>query len=258
MRNFRLNVRKEPTEHDFMPTMDVLLLDGDDQRPMVIVVPGGGYVTVCDDEKTMMQYSAAGFHTAILNYSVVPHLFPEALIDLAGAVRLIREHAEEWHVSHVILCGFSAGGHLCASLATLWNNEELLGDTKGLRPDGCILLSAVLTKKLDHCRDFLDALAGREEYKDLVACDEMVSDETPPAFLYGTYEDQLGNYENSLYYAEALGRHKIPFELHIFPKGEHGAPWCDETIWSLPHNSGRNYHMIDLSIEWLNEIFIKK
>ncbi|MBO7451925.1 MAG: hypothetical protein J6U54_16395, partial [Clostridiales bacterium] len=119
------------------------------------------------------------------------------------------------------------------------------------------LLSAVLTRRLKHCRDFLDALAVRDEYKELVGCDEMVNEGTPPAFLCGTYEDQLGNFENSIYYAEALGRHNIPFELHIFPKGEHGPPWCDETIWSMEpsdRSTFRDYRMIDLSIEWINEM----
>lgn len=234
-------------------SLDLYLLDGDQPRPMVIVVPGGGYVTVCEDEKTAMQYTAAGFHAAVLKYSVVPHLFPEALFDLAEAVSFVRQNDK---VSKVVLCGFSAGGHLCANLATQWNNRELFGGRTDIRPDGTILLSAVLTKRLDHCRDFLDALAGKDEYKHLVACDDNVNDGTPPAFLYGTCEDQLGNFENALYYAQALGEHKIPFELHIFPKGDHGAPWCDETIWSLPPKESatrRNYRMIELSIEWINE-----
>jgi len=238
-------------------SMDLYLLDGDQARPIVIVVPGGGYVTVCEEEQTAMQYTAAGFHAAVLKYSVVPNLFPEALFDLAAAVSLTRQNSDSWKINKVVLSGFSAGGHLCANLATQWNNESLFGKRTDIRPDGTILLSAVLTKKLEHCRVFLDALAGKDEYESLVACDENVNDGTPPAFLYGTYEDQLGNFENALFYAQALGEHKIPFELHIFPKGEHGAPWCDETIWSLPPTESatrRDYRMIALSIEWINEV----
>lgn len=99
-------------------SLDLYLLDGVPARPMVIVVPGGGYVTVCDEEESAMQYSAAGFHAAVLKYSVVPHLFPEALFDLAEAVALMRKNLEEWKISKVVLCGYSAGGHLCANLAT--------------------------------------------------------------------------------------------------------------------------------------------
>lgn len=250
MRCFKTDIRQKAS-------MDLYLLDGEEKRPLVIVVPGGGYVTVCEDEMTALQYNAAGFHAAVLKYSVAPDLFPEGLYDLAEAISLARKNSEDWKVGKVIVCGHSAGGHLCANLATLWNDGRFFEKKDDHRPDGCILLSAVLTRRLKHCRDFLDALAVRDEYKELVGCDEMVNEGTPPAFLCGTYEDQLGNFENSIYYAEALGRHKIPFELHIFPKGEHGAPWCDETIWSMPpkdRSTFRDYRMIDLSIEWINEM----
>ncbi|MCR5617562.1 MAG: alpha/beta hydrolase [Clostridiales bacterium] len=250
MRCFTLNIRERAS-------MDLYFLEGAKKRPLVIVVPGGGYVTVCDEEKTAIKYNAAGYHAAVLRYSVAPDLFPEALFDLAEAVAAVRNNSDTWKTDKVFLCGFSAGGHLCANLATLWNRSSLFGDRQDIRPDGCILMSAVLTKKLDHCRDFLDKLAVKDGYKDLVACDMMVNEGTPPAFMCGTYEDSLGNFRNSFYYAEALGKYNIPFELHIFPKGEHGAPQYDDTIWSLPPDRKpvqRGYRMIDLSVEWINEM----
>ena len=64
MRYFQVNVRREPTEYGFMPTMELYLLEeGEKKRPMVLIVPGGGYTKVCvvaDGEKTAMQYNAAG------------------------------------------------------------------------------------------------------------------------------------------------------------------------------------------------------
>ncbi|MBP5223290.1 MAG: hypothetical protein J6Z35_09050, partial [Lachnospiraceae bacterium] len=77
---------------------------------------------------------------------------------------------------------------------------------------------------------------------------------TPPTFLYGTFEDRLANYENAFYYAEELGRNGIPFELHIFPRGGHGAPWCEEENWSKAPE-GRDYRQMKLSAEWLTELF---
>ena len=85
MRCFKTDIRERAS-------MDLYLLDGEDKRPLVIVVPGGGYVTVCDDEKTALQYNAAGFHAAVLKYSVAPDLFPEGLYDLAEAVSLARKN----------------------------------------------------------------------------------------------------------------------------------------------------------------------
>lgn len=263
MRCFQVNVRNEVTEYGFMPTLQLYLLDGQEPRPMVIVVPGGGYTMVCTDgEKTAMQYNAAGFHAAVLNYCVEPHCFPEPQRDLAAAIRVIREHAEEWnvHKDRIAVCGFSAGGHLCASLATLWNHENVFTaeeiNSELHKPNACILYSAILTTRLGHCKAFLSDYVGTEapENLELVACDAQVNPDTPPTFLYSTYEDKLTNVENGLYYGEALSKNNVPFELHIFPKGGHGAPWCDGVTWAKPP-TGRDYKALRLSVEWLVELF---
>ena len=218
MRNFNVNVKKNKTEYNFMPTLQMYLLDCREPRPMVIVVPGGGYTEVCKDgDKTVMQYNAAGFHAAVLNYSVEPHYFPEPQRNLAMAIRII-------HELH--------------------------------KPNACILYSAVLTTRLKHCETFLLGHVGQNNPENLLlaSCDVQVNPKTPPTFLYSTYEDKLTNIENVLYYGESLSKNKIPFELHIFPAGGHCAPWCDETTWAKPP-IGRDYRAIKLSIEWLIELF---
>ena len=84
MRSFQINVREKTTEYGFMPTLQLYLLDGQEKRPMVIVVPGGGYMTVSpDEEKTALQYNAAGFHAAVLNYCVDPQHSPNPQMNLA-------------------------------------------------------------------------------------------------------------------------------------------------------------------------------
>lgn len=263
MRSFQINIREKTTEYGFMPTLQLYLLDGQEKRPMVIVVPGGGYMTVSpDEEKTALQYNAAGFHAAVLNYCVDPHHFPNPQMDLAEAIRLIRENAEDWsvHREKIAICGFSAGGHLCASLSTLWNNESLFSQEEinaGLyKPNACILYSAILTTEVEHCKKFLCGHVGEEkkENLELAACDKQVNPQTPPTFIFGTYEDKLTTVENALYYAEALSKNQIPFEIHIFPKGGHGEPWCDEVTWGKAAE-GRDYRTIKLSVEWLMELF---
>jgi len=265
MRYFCVNVRKEPTEYGFMPTLQLYLVGENDRpRPIVVIVPGGGYITVCikeDGDKTALQHNASGFHAAVLNYSVKPHRFPEPQIDLALSVKLLRENAEEWGIDKnmIAVCGFSAGGHLCASLSTLWNNDNLfsLSDIRSeiFKPDASILCSAILTTKVPHYKDFLAAHVGDDPEKlKLVSCDEKVNEKTPPAFLYNTFEDQLTNVENVLYYAESLKKYNIPFELHVFPKGNHGEPWCDDLIWSKPAKS-RDCNYLKLSIDWMKELF---
>lgn len=149
-----------------------------------------------DVRKEVTEY---GFHAAVLNYCVEPHCFPEPQRDLAAAIRVIREHAEEWkvHKDRIAVCGFSAGGHLCASLATLWNHEkvftaeEIASELHKL--NACILYSAILTTRLGHCKAFLSDHVGQKnpENLELVACDAQVNSETPPSFLFSTYEDKL-------------------------------------------------------------------
>lgn len=258
MRYFQVDVRKEATEYGFMPTLQLYLVEEYDKpRPIVIIAPGGGYARILPDscgDRAALQYNAAGFHAAVLCYSVSPHHFPEPQKDLMLAIGLVREKAAEWGILEncVAVCGFSAGGHLCASVSTLWQRtgQELY------RPNAAILCFGILTTRLNHCRQFLESHAGsaEEETIKLVSCDEQVGPHTPPAFLYGTFEDKLANVENMLYYAEQLTRHKIPFEMHVLPKGEHGAAWCDDVIWAKSVR-GRDYNYIRLSVEWLRELF---
>ncbi len=257
MRYFQINVRENPTTHGFMPTLQLYLVENCDKiRPIVIIAPGGGYTTWSDSDRdrVALQYNAAGFHAAVLTYSVKPHCFPEPQQDLMAAIRLVREHAREWGImeSGIAICGFSAGGHLCASVSTLWHR---LGDEK-CRPNAAILCYGILTSKLNHCKMFLQdhVGSGDAEKLKLVSCDEQVSEQTPPTFLYNTFEDKLTNVENVLYYAESLKNHEIPFEMHVFRKGGHGSSWCDDTIWAT-HAQSRDTNFIYLSIEWLCELF---
>lgn len=92
----------------------------DRKRPAVIVCPGGGYMYCSEREATpiAMEYLAGGINAFILRYSCKPAVFPTALVQLATAVKLVREHAKEWNIDSekIIVVGFSAGGHLAASL----------------------------------------------------------------------------------------------------------------------------------------------
>lgn len=102
MRCFQVNVREKPTQYGFMPTLQLYLVEGGvGARPIVVIAPGGGYSTVCldsDGDRVALQYNAAGFHAAVLNYSVEPHHFPQPQQDMMSAIRLLRAHAKEWGI----------------------------------------------------------------------------------------------------------------------------------------------------------------
>ena len=105
----------------------------DARRKAVIICPGGGYefCSTREGEPAAFQFLAMDCQAFVLHYSTSPSIFPEALCELATAVSLIRRNAEQWHVDPegIFLCGFSAGGHLAASLGIFWESDFLLMKT---------------------------------------------------------------------------------------------------------------------------------
>ena len=86
-------------------------------RPLVLVVPGGGYehVSAREADPVAVRFLAAGYHAAVLEYGVgeqARDYRPFRQID--GALALLRERAAEWGIQpdKIAACGFSAGGHL--------------------------------------------------------------------------------------------------------------------------------------------------
>lgn len=266
MNVFTLNLLEKETEHGFMPTLTAYLIDGNpnetEVRPAVVVIPGGGYgnVSYREGERIALSYSAAGFHTFILDYCVAPHKHPLPIINAAKALEIIRNNAKEWNVAadKVAVCGFSAGGHLAASISTLWNNESMFSSDRKMnelhRPDASILCYPVITSgEYAHKGSFKNLIGSETENElwETFSLENRVDKNTPPAFLWHTYTDAAVPVENSLLYAQALRKNDIPFELHIYPEGPHGmACVSDETYWHVPKFT-REYPWIKQSIEWL-------
>lgn len=213
-------------------------INGDRTRPMVIICPGGGYrfVSEREAEPVALQLLAQGIHVAILRYTVYPAKFPTAITQLAKAVAYVRDNAKEWHIrkDKIVIAGFSAGGHLVASLGTLWQ-EQFLADImqmpkENYKPDGMILSYPVITSgEYAHRDSFVALLQDRyDELIDKLSLEKRVTENTPPAFVWHTFEDGLVPVENSLYFTQAMNEKKIPFELHIYPKGGHGLSLATE------------------------------
>lgn len=238
-------------------------LSKNDAYPAVIICPGGGYQQVCphEGEPIAKPYFAAGYHIFILNYSVKEEAKNfRPLCQLAATIAHIRKNAKIWNVAadKIAVCGFSAGGHLAASAGTLYNEQEFLavyGRSEHIRPDAMILGYPVITaddfahvSSIEHVSG---AKAGSKEYE-WFGLDKRVDQETPPAFLWHTAADTNVPVENSLYFARALSKAKIPFELHVFPEEEHGMASCTNEVGRLSVYNGR---WIEWSIRWLNHIF---
>ena len=112
-------------------------IDSNRTRPLVLICPGGGYEFTSDREAeaVAVQYIARGFHACGLRYSVAPAEFPQSLCELAWSVAYLREHAKEYGIKpdKIIVSGFSAGGHLAASLGVFWDKDWLDGNEKEQR-----------------------------------------------------------------------------------------------------------------------------
>lgn len=213
-------------------------VDENRKRPAVLILPGGGYTHISDreGEPVAIQMNAMGFHAFVLQYSCTPAVFPTALLQAAKAVSMIREHAQEWHIEEkkIIILGFSAGGHLAASLGTFWKKEfvyePLQTEPEKIKPDGLILAYPVITSGEFAHQDSFQALLGEEyeEMKEFVSLENQIEEDMMPVFLWHTFEDGSVPAENSLLFADALRKKNIPFELHIYPRGRHGLSLANE------------------------------
>lgn len=218
-------------------------IDPDRRRPVILICPGGAYRFTSDREAeaVAIQMNALGYHAAILRYSCAPARLPEALCQLAHATALLRERAEEFAIAPEKICvmGFSAGGHLAASLGVFWNRPELAAQTglrpAQLRPDRLILSYPVITSgPMCHQESFENLLGcTREENPslwDAVSLEYQVTVDVPPVFLWHTVEDGSVPVENSMLFASALRREGVPFELHLYGHGGHGLSLATEEI----------------------------
>ncbi len=223
-----------------LPHLDTITMNPD--RPMVIVIPGGGYM-FCSDreaEAIALKFLAEGIHAAVLRYSVAPNRYPTAALELAWSIRYCREHAEAWHVKPdaISILGFSAGGHLAGTLGTLWQEpifRQTLGEGTSWRPDSQLLCYPVLTLGAFTHEGSRYSLLGEKDdpenqldRMEELSLETRVTDAVPPTFLWHTAEDGSVPVENSLMYAAACRRNGVPFELHIFEKGGHGISTCQE------------------------------
>lgn len=207
-------------------------------RPAIIFCPGGAYSRVAkrEGEPVALRFLAMGFQCFILRYTTLSMPFPAALAELSETVRMVRQKAGEWNIDpdRIVVCGFSAGGHLAASLGVFWNAEFLrrpLGYTgRENRPDGLILAYPVITSgQFAHEESFKNLLGDSYTEKlSLVSLEKQVTEDTPPAFLWHTFEDEAVPPENALLFAMSMRQKGVSTELHLWPHGCHGLALADD------------------------------
>ena len=229
-----------------------------------MILLGGGYTgRVVHEGKDYAEFfNKNGITAFVVDYRVSPHRFPLPLFDSRRAIQWVRYYAEKYGIdkNKVLIMGSSAGGHLAAITSTYFDelsdfniNDEI--SEEDFISNGQILCYPVINlvgKPGDvHFVSGINLLG--EKYAELsysLTPTNIISQKTPPAFIWHTFEDNTVNVKNSLDYAKALKDSNISVEMHIYPHGRHGLgiPVPDSKI---------NTHVLqwlECLINWINYI----
>jgi acetyl esterase/lipase len=234
-----------------IPTLTVFKpAEGKASGAAIVVCPGGGYGGLAQHEgKDYAEWLAKnGITGFVLKYRLGSggYKHPRMLEDAARAVRLVRARASEWKIDtqRIGIMGSSAGGHLASTLLTHFDSGNASAedpiDRQSSRPDLGILCYPVITMvggttHQGSKRNLLGENPSEELVKSL-SNDLQVTKDTPPTFLWHTYEDTGVVPDNSMLFALALQKNRVPYELHIYEKGKHGIglanghPWTEQCL----------------------------
>lgn len=200
----------------------------------VMICPGGGYsILAAEHEGSDLAewFKKRGIAAFVLKYRlpdprimVRQHEVP--LMDAMQGMKHIRKNAKKWNINPdaIGVMGFSAGGHLAATLSTHFDKEKEGGEAA--KPNFALLIYPVITFHAPYAhggsREKLLGAAKSDELVEYYSNEKQVSVTTPPTFLVHAEDDGAVPVENSMNYYLALKEKKIPAELHIYPAGGHG------------------------------------
>lgn len=232
-----------------VPTLTPYLPDPTNKTGAAMVIcPGGGYAHLAPHEGNdyALWLNQHGITCFVLKYRLGPrgYRYPAMFDDVTRALRMVRANAAGWKIDpqRIGIMGSSAGGHLSATLLTHFDSgnpkSDDLIERQSSRPDIGILCYAVITMgKYTHSGS-RENLLGKHPSGKLVkqlSNELQVKTNTPPCFIWCTYEDKTVPMENSLMFAEALRKNHVPFDLHIYQKGGHGMGLKDKPPFAHPH-----------------------
>jgi acetyl esterase/lipase len=218
-----------------VPTLDAYLVPGGSAGAAVVIFPGGGYThlsTIKEGRDVALMFNAHQISAFVLRYRHgMRYHNPIPLEDAQRAMRLIRSKAAEFNIDphRLGVLGFSAGGHLAATLATEPDHPNADApdpvDRFSARPDFAALLYPVITfvdAAAVH-KGSREALVGQDEALwESMSAEKRVTKDTPPVFIAQAETDKTVPVENSLLFFEACHKAGVPAELHVFPSGPHG------------------------------------
>jgi acetyl esterase/lipase len=233
----------------------------------ILICPGGGYTHLATghEGKDIAEFfTAQGYDAIVLHYRLNDNeqkgsRYPAQYNDVTNAMRLVKSKAASWQINpdKIGVIGFSAGGHLASTLATMiipasqQPKNEL--EKWSSRPAFAILVYPVITmsESYMHKGSMMNLLGPNASValKDSLSTDKRVTEQTPPTMLIHSTDDKAVPVENSLTFYKALKAHNVSASLHVYDHGGHGFGMApkDEVLNSWP----------GLCISWLKDIVLK-
>ena len=202
--------------------------NNDDNKPAVLVIPGGGYtfLSINNEGITIAKWlNGLGIDAFMLKHRLPNNYSGSckqivATNDALRAIELIRGNSSKWKIDikNIGVIGFSAGGHLASTISTK-------GKLNINKPNFAVLVYPVIKMNANSKTWTFNSLFGKNPNPDIIhkySNDLNVNDQTPPTILIHSNNDEGTPPENSLSYYSALRKHNIPAALHIWEDGGHG------------------------------------
>lgn len=237
------------------------------RRPAVLILPGGAYswTSARESEPVALRFVSRGYAAFVLDYSCAPLGFPVSLREAAMAMRYIRENAEDFEVEPqmVAAMGFSAGGHLCGCLGTMYDCPEAadIAPPEMIRPDALGLCYPVAVSwGRTHDLSFENITRGDAALRKRLSLDALVRLDMPPVFLWHTRDDASVPVRNSLVLSQALEAAGVDFTMRIYRHGQHGLSTADEMVYPagrVPETSPDVSGWVEAMLQFFSEIGFK-
>jgi acetyl esterase/lipase len=205
-----------------------------------LICPGGSYGVLSYDWEGVQiakWLNSKGIAGIIVKYrlpnsksNLVGHLSP--LLDVKRSMRLVRHKAVEWNIQRnkIGIIGFSAGGHLAATLSTRFDEGDNSSpdpvEKESCRPDFSALIYPVITmlppQVHENSRNNLIGSGAEDDIISRYSNELHVRENTPPTFIIHAADDDIVKVENSILIYQALKDKNVPVEMHLYPFGGHG------------------------------------
>ncbi len=233
------------------------------KRAAIIICPGGAYrfTSGREHDAPAMAFLNMGLQVFVLSYSVGSLAKgKQPLEELARSILWVRTNCVDLLVDpeKITVMGFSAGGHLAASLGVHWDDTEILSrcnilNADILRPNALVLCYPVISMgKFTHIESRNYVTGDVPDPSNYWSLETQVKPNTPPVFIWHTVEDDVVPIENSFLFAQSLHQAGVSYECHFFAKGGHGMSVCSREVGIAPNPAAT---WVRLCREWLETQF---